>query len=461
LILTDGRLDFENQSSYTVVVRVTDSALNTFDQTITVTVNDLNEAPRVQLQNVVSSIAENALTETSLKLADIAMEDDAAGVNILSLSGRNAGDFEIVGRTELHLRAGTALDYENQTSLEVNITVHDMTLGLATQDTVSFTLLLADVDEPPQAADDTYSASSNTVVIVAPGVLANDVDPEGAPLALTVLTPPSHGVLTVGPDGSFTYVPDAGFFGTDSFVYHLNDGSTVSNPATVKLLIQVPLANPSLTSTIETDKNNENGRQDTNDSNDQTPLIPMTGVDIESVSKAETQIDRPLTGDIAEEDDQSRVTVLTVQAETPDSGPAVRPLVQLLTRTNDIVRSVATATVPPSVVASSYNFNVAHAFVDVLNELRDEVAVDNLLKQTVIGSSMVVSTSLSIGYVIWLIRGGVLLSSVLSSLPAWQVMDPLPVLGFIDDEDEENMEDDSLESLVAKSNSDRQETEQQ
>jgi len=30
--------------------------------------------------------------------------------------------------------------------------------------------------------------------------------------------------------------------------------------------------------------------------------------------------------------------------------------------------------------------------------------------------------------VIWLIRGGVLLSSMLSALPAWQMLDPLPVV---------------------------------
>ena len=36
------------------------------------------------------------------------------------------------------------------------------------------------------------------------------------------------------------------------------------------------------------------------------------------------------------------------------------------------------------------------------------------------GSTVAVSTGLSVGYVLWLVRGGVLLSSVLSSMPAWQ-----------------------------------------
>ena len=45
LILSDGVLDFETKSSYTVTVRVTDSGGLTHDESITVNVNDLNDAP--------------------------------------------------------------------------------------------------------------------------------------------------------------------------------------------------------------------------------------------------------------------------------------------------------------------------------------------------------------------------------------------------------------------------------
>ena len=43
--------------------------------------------------------------------------DDALGTNTLSLSGADAALFEIVGGTELHLRAGTTLDFETQSLL--------------------------------------------------------------------------------------------------------------------------------------------------------------------------------------------------------------------------------------------------------------------------------------------------------------------------------------------------------
>ncbi len=57
----------------------------------------------------------------------------------------------------------------------------------------------------------------------------------------------------------------------------------------------------------------------------------------------------------------------------------------------------------------------------------------NLLEQgpehrLVVASTLAATSGLSIGYVVWLIRGGVLVSSMLSALPAWQMIDPLPVV---------------------------------
>ncbi len=50
------------------------------------------------------------------------------------------------------------------------------------------------------------------------------------------------------------------------------------------------------------------------------------------------------------------------------------------------------------------------------------------LRGTLMASSTAAASGLSIGYVVWLVRGGVLMSSMLSALPAWQMIDPLPVV---------------------------------
>jgi glycerate-2-kinase len=78
--------------------------------------------------------------------------------------------------------------------------------------------------------------------------------------------------------------------------------------------------------------------------------------------------------------------------------------------------------------------------------MRDGVSDATIFHQSVVGSSVAVTTGLSVGYVAWLVRGGVLLSTALSSLPAWQFIDPLPVLART--RDGKDGDDDSLQSII-------------
>ena len=48
------------------------------------------------------------------------------------------------------------------------------------------------------------------------------------------------------------------------------------------------------------------------------------------------------------------------------------------------------------------------------------------------------TTLLSVGYVIWCLRGGALVATLLTTLPLWRWLDPLPVLDEREREDDEN-----------------------
>ncbi|MBT9595087.1 MAG: putative Ig domain-containing protein, partial [Vitreoscilla sp.] len=63
-----------------------------------------------------------------------------------------------------------------------------------------------------------------------------------------------------------------------------------------------------------------------------------------------------------------------------------------------------------------------------LDELQRQFSESGELRHHVMASSLAVTGGMTIGYVVWLVRGGVLVSSMLSALPAWQMIDPLPVL---------------------------------
>ena len=73
---------------------------------------------------------------------------------------------------------------------------------------------------------DSYTTTQDTALVVAaPGVLANDTDPNGDALTAVLVTNPAHGTLTLNADGSFTYTPTGGYTGPDSFIYRARDAS--------------------------------------------------------------------------------------------------------------------------------------------------------------------------------------------------------------------------------------------
>ena len=49
-------------------------------------------------------------------------------------------------------------------------------------------------------------------------------DADGDAITAQVANGPSHGTLTLNPDGSFTYTPNTHYVGPDSFTYTWSDG---------------------------------------------------------------------------------------------------------------------------------------------------------------------------------------------------------------------------------------------
>jgi hypothetical protein len=87
--------------------------------------------------------------------------------------------------------------------------------------------------------------------------------------------------------------------------------------------------------------------------------------------------------------------------------------------------------------------NRPESLASEFDQLRDALREQAQLQQGVVGAVALGSLSLTVGYVLWILRGGVLVASVLSTLPAWRFLDPLPILAQDDDEDED--QDDSAD----------------
>ena len=118
---------------------------------------------------------------------------------------------------------------------------YQITDGLATSAVATVSLTISSLNDQPLGVageNDNYATlEDQSLVVAAPGVLANDSDPDGDALTAVLVSNVSHGTLALQADGSFTYAPAANYFGLDSFTYVANDGLTNSAPVVVSLTV--------------------------------------------------------------------------------------------------------------------------------------------------------------------------------------------------------------------------------
>ncbi|GAA3514904.1 hypothetical protein GCM10022234_07320 [Aeromicrobium panaciterrae] len=89
----------------------------------------------------------------------------------------------------------------------------------------------------PIAVNDSYAvAQGHLLTVPAPGVLANDTDPDGDGIAVTSFAGGAHAdSFSVNGDGSISYDPIVGYVGTETLTYTLEDshGATATGTVTI------------------------------------------------------------------------------------------------------------------------------------------------------------------------------------------------------------------------------------
>ncbi len=91
------------------------------------------------------------------------------------------------------------------------------------------------VNDPPDAVNDSRTINEDASLTFDPR--GNDTDPDGLdPASVTVTGGPSNGTVSFT-GTSVSYVPNANFFGTDSFTYAISDGNGGTDTATVSVTV--------------------------------------------------------------------------------------------------------------------------------------------------------------------------------------------------------------------------------
>lgn len=206
-------LDYETQNAYDVMVSVADPSIDGSEPVMLayrLHVLDLNESPTaILLTNRLLTLPESADTSERIRVADITVVDDALGSNTISVSGRDAALFEVVG-SGLYLRAGVTLDYGIKDRFQVAVHVTDET---AVDRLAETPLTLA------------YEASTGQMRLVNTAAKPLAIQSVGIVSPLRVLS----GSAAEVPEAVFTVLntSERGLFGEHSEIFFANVGAAV------------------------------------------------------------------------------------------------------------------------------------------------------------------------------------------------------------------------------------------
>jgi parallel beta-helix repeat protein len=416
------------------------------------------------------------------------------------VGGPDAALFSISSDTLL-LDAGV-LDYETRSTYVV--TVRSTDSGGLTHDQ-SLTIAVANVNDAPVlvGSSGTTVAWGGTAVIGSGALQVSDVDNSTAQLVYTLTAAPGAGTLrlsgaVLGVNATFTqadidagrvsYVHNAAGGGPDGFSVTVSDGSAGLGPVAVSVGIgsppiivipepvgpPAPPPAPTEPEPSPTDTTTDPEPSDTSSSDSGTggaggsipaPVDGGGGI----APGMEGLLDEGLissTDSAAAQRGSARIIFtdafsLRAQWNALGYASAFGNPNLLAGDATDAVADTADLSLPDlalrngaavsqSVALASFRASLGDTeWMTELNRMREDIDAQLPQQSALVVSSVAVTGSLSVGYVLWLLRGGLLLSSLLSSLPAWTVIDPMPVLSRSghDDEDEG---DDPLEKLFGR-----------
>lgn len=266
VIKVNGDSTFEPDETFTYsILSVTNATINPSASSVANTIRNDDVAPPV-------------VPVVSLSPATVSQSEGDSGITRYTFTVSLSEPTSVTVEVDLDLTGGTAtfgagdidasqggtffapgetskqvfVDVQGDTAIEPDETFIYSIIG-ATNATIapnasSVTGIVANDDLPPVNLAPVAENDSATVAAyqsVDINVLANDRDPEGDPLLLSVVATPTNGTAIANNNGTpdnlsddfITYTPTPGYCGVDSFTYQIEDGNGGRAIATVNLTI--------------------------------------------------------------------------------------------------------------------------------------------------------------------------------------------------------------------------------
>ena len=445
LVLSNGVLDFETQSVYSVLIRASDESGLYTDQLFDININPINEKPMAGSDLPVQIATEsNEFTYTIPPESFTDPENDALTYSVTSelpswltydqqtrtFSGTPTDSDVVYGPVTIEINAS---DSQFQSSTSIFLTIE-----------------LIDTNQKPIDVALTTPAAATQADPYLIGVLSTS-DPDANDSHVYTITDERFQI--VGNELKFAPNAENNFFVNEEVELQVVSTDTGNLTTTHYFSIRVSdYVDISLPPTLGA------AGAETPPQVELEPIQEPTTATNNTDTKPATQATNTVERTQEPENQQS------TYVEEVDLASLIAPLekitleeIALLKNTiSPLSSSVSANQVSTDInnrldfeFESGINYANSSEFREIANEFdrqREELEKSQAQYKTLIGSSFTVSSGLSVGYLLWLIRGGTLMGSVLSSLPAWRMVDPLPVLGALGEDTFEDEE--SLESMV-------------
>ena len=454
----------------TIQLAVSDGTTTTFT-TFQVTVNSVNDVPQLTFP-ALGGVEDTPLTFSGSNAIVVTDADGPASVVTVSFAFDH-GALTLASTTGLAFVTG---DGAADAAVTFTGTVTDINAALngavftpaadffgpvqvtfQVQDAVgavsggNAAIVLTAVNDAPVAVAESFEVfSGDTLLVAAPGLLANDFDVDSTALTTFLVQAPRNGSFLFNADGSFNYRPTGSFFGSDSFSYRVTDGSLTSAPIVVQIEVK-PFGG---------------GGSDGGSSGGYTPAPPTpppAPTDSDSDTDSHSNPNTPTTAAVAPPEPELRPRQsAATRAASGDAEGGVSSKV-LAAATEMVAESAALVVGPPpagpvtrahgagrhELAAEDRHKSAAdldwsqltetEVLDSLLNTLKEELKSEQEVRDLVATTAAASTAALTAGYALWALKSGHLLASLLAGMPAWRQFDPLPVVerfGKFDEDDE-------------------------
>tara|TARA_A100000164_G_scaffold239376_1_gene212665 strand:+ start:630 stop:3659 length:3030 start_codon:yes stop_codon:yes gene_type:complete len=220
--------DYHGTDSFTY--KVNDGELDSNISTVSVTINPVNDAP----------IANDVTASTTSRMGNMRQSVDIT----LSVTDADGDDLTISivsdvsnGTTSL---SGSTVTYTPTANYDGTDTfTYKANDGTVDSNIATGTITITDTNQAPIANDMSLSLDRESSI----DFTLDASDQDGDSLSKTIVSQPDNGTLVPGAGLNYTYTPDSGYFGTDSFTYKVNDGTSDSDAKTVSFDIDQVVKN--------------------------------------------------------------------------------------------------------------------------------------------------------------------------------------------------------------------------